>query len=119
MPVSLFGPCADLFDLERFYQLIKELYLEQKEKVILCFFPVPILTSQSPYLQKNSQKKPRIMKAKSKRLVTLHSFFECNKYYYYYYCYYYQQFLLPWLRNKFYYNVKPINVNLLKINKKN
>ena len=44
--------------LDRYYQLIKELYLERKEKVILGFFLVPILVSQSADLRKKSQKKP-------------------------------------------------------------
>ena len=100
--------------LEGYYQLIKELYLKQKEKVIFGFFLVPVLASQSSDLRKRPRKR---LDNKENQNVTWRNtvFFEFNKYYYYY-CHHYQQFLLRLLRNNFYYNVKPINAILLIMN---
>ena len=71
MSVSLFWYMCWASVLERYYQLIKDLYLEQKEKVILGFFLVLILVSQSADLRKKFQKKPdNKRKIKTSRDVT-------------------------------------------------
>ena len=53
--------------------------MEPEEKVILVFFLVPILSSQTHKLMKKYQKKPE-KKKQSQRHVKLGSLFEFNKY---------------------------------------
>ena len=65
--------------LERYYQLIKELYLKQKEKVILGFSLSLYFIHNQPTYGKNL-KRILIIKGKWKRHVMLHSFLECNKF---------------------------------------
>ena len=75
----MLGTCVNVLFLGSYKQLTQEMYFELKVQVILVFFLVPILASQTLKLRKKYQKKPE-NKSKGTTSRGIRQFFEFNKY---------------------------------------